>query len=57
MIHHFFHHLVMATQEPGSLPGKGLKWYQTFLLYFVIPAGLFLGIAGITALATRPKRK
>ena len=57
MIHHFFHHLVMATQEPGSLPGKGLKWYQTFLLYFVIPAGLFLLIAGIAALATRPKRK
>ena len=57
MVVHFLNHLAMTTQEPGSLPGKGLKWYQTFLLYFVAPAGLFLGIGGITALATRPKRK
>jgi hypothetical protein len=57
MIHHFLNHLAMATQEPGSLPGKGLKWYQTFLLFFVAPVGLFLAIASIVALATRPKRK
>jgi hypothetical protein len=57
MIAHFFHHLVMSTQEPGSLPGKGLKWQQTFLLFIVAPLALFFGIAGIVALATRPKRK
>jgi len=57
MIVHFLNHIAMSTQEPGSLPGNGLKWYQSFLIFFVTPVGLFLGIAGITALATRPKRK
>jgi len=56
MIAHFFNHLAMTAQEPGSDPGSGLKWYQTFLLFFVAPVGLFLGITAIVLLATRPKK-
>ena len=56
MIVHFLNHVAMATQEPGADPGSGLKWYQTFLLFFVAPVGLFLGITAIVLLSTRPKR-
>lgn len=57
MIAHLLNHVAMATQEPGSNPGSGLKWYQTFLLFFVAPVGLFFGIAAIVLLSTRPKKK
>jgi hypothetical protein len=57
MIAHLFHHLAMTTQEPGALPGPGLKWYQTFVIFIVIPAAMFLGITGIVLLATQPKKK
>ena len=57
MIAHILSHVAMSTQEPGSDPGSGLKWYQTFLLYFVAPVGLFLGISSIVLLASRPKKK
>ncbi len=57
MIAHLLNHVSMMTQEPGSNPGSGLKWYQTFLLYFVAPVGLFFGIAAIVLLSTRPKSK
>jgi hypothetical protein len=56
MIVHILNHVAMSTQEPGADPGSGLKWYQTFLLYFVAPVGLFLGISAIVLLATRPKK-
>ncbi len=56
MIVHFLNHLAMSTQEPGSNPGSGLKWYQTFLLYIVAPVGLFLGITAIVLLSSRPKK-
>jgi len=55
MIAHFSSHLAMIAQEPGSMPGSGLKVYQTFLLFFVAPVGLFLGISAVVLLATRPK--
>ena len=55
MIAHFTNHLAMIAQEPGAAPGSGLKLYQTFLLYFVAPAGLFLGITAVVLLASRPK--
>ena len=42
--------------EPGSDPGSGIKWYHTFLLYFVAPVGLFLGITAIVLLSSRPKK-
>ncbi len=60
MILHFLNHVFvghMSTQEPGSDPGSGLKWYQTFLLFFVVPVGLFFGIAAVVLLSTRPKKK
>jgi len=57
MIAHFYHHLAMIAQEPGALPGKGLKWYQTFLMFIVVPVSLFLGITGVVLLASRPKKK
>lgn len=56
MISHLLNHLAMTPQEPGSNPGSGLKWYQTFLLFFVAPVGLFTGISAIVLLATRPKK-
>lgn len=49
-------HIAMSTQEPGSDPGSGIKWYQSFLLYFVAPVGLFLGITAIVLLSSRPKK-
>jgi hypothetical protein len=49
-------HFAMSTQEAGSDPGTGLKWYQTFLLFFVAPVGLFFGITAIVLLSTRPKK-
>ena len=54
--HMFAGHISMSTQEPGADPGSGLKWYQTFLIFFVTPVGLFFGIAGIVLLSTRPKK-
>ena len=57
MIVHLLNHVAMATQEPGSDPGSGLKWYQTFLIFFVTPVGLFFGITAIVLLSTRPKKK
>ena len=57
MIAHLFNHVTMMTQEPGADPGSGLKWYQTFLLFFVTPVGLFFGITAIVLLSTRPKKK
>ena len=59
MIAHLFNHInhiAMSTQEQGSDPGSGIKWYQTFLLYFVAPVGLFLGITAIVLLSSRPKK-
>lgn len=56
MIAHILNHVAMTTQEPGANPGSGLKWYQTFLLFFVAPVGLFLGISAVVLLATRPKK-
>ncbi len=56
MIVHFLNHLAMSTQEPGAIPGSGLKLYQTFLLYIVAPVGLFLGITAIVLLSSRPKK-
>ena len=53
----FAGHIAMATQEPGSDPGSGLKWYQTFLIFVVTPVGLFFGITAIVLLSTRPKKK
>ena len=56
--HHMFAgHLAMSTQEDGSLPGAGLKWYQTFMYFVLAPAGLFFGITAIVLLSTRPKKK
>ena len=49
-------HIAMSIQEPGSEPGSGLQWYQSFLLYFVAPVGLFLGITAIVLLSSRPKK-
>ena len=57
MIAHIYHQLAMIAQEPGAMPGPGLKWYQTFLIFIVAPASLFLGITGVVLLATRPKKK
>jgi hypothetical protein len=57
MIAQLFHHLAMTTQEPGAMPGPGLKWYQTFVIFIVIPVAMFLAITGIVLLATLPKKK
>jgi hypothetical protein len=57
MIAHVFQHLSMTAQEPGAIPGSGLKAYQSFLLYFVAPVGLFVGISAIVLLSSRPKKK
>lgn len=55
MISHLFNHLAMIAQEPGAHPGSGLKTYQTFLLFFVAPVGLFVGISAVVLLLSRPK--
>lgn len=46
-----------VNQEPGAMPGQGLK-PLTAIAYFVgAPIALFLVIAALTALATSNKKK
>lgn len=47
----------LATQEDGSMPGKGLTVAQTLLYFVAAPMGLFLVIAGLVVIATADRSK
>jgi hypothetical protein len=49
--------LHLATQEDGSLPGKGLTAGQTILYFIGAPVALFLIIAGIVVISTADRSK
>ena len=49
--------LHLATQEDGSLPGKGLAAGQTLLYFVGAPIALFLIIAGAVVIATADRSK
>ena len=49
--------LHLATQEDGSLPGKGLSAGQTLLYFVAAPMALFAVIAGIVVIATADRSK
>ncbi len=45
----------MIAQEAGADPGKGLKAWQTAVIFIGIPVGLFAFIAGSVLVFTRKK--
>ena len=49
--------LHLATQEDGSMPGKGLSIGQTLLYFVATPIALFSIIAGIVVIATADHSK
>jgi hypothetical protein len=48
--------LAAINQEPGAMPGEGLKAVETFTYFVAAPTGLFLLISLITWALTGEKK-
>lgn len=49
--------LLMINQEPGSMPGEGLTFFQTFTYFIAAPVALFVVISVIVWALTGEKKK
>ena len=45
----------MNRVEDGTVAGPGLSAIETVITFFVIPVGMFLIIAGLSWVASRPR--
>ena len=45
----------MNRVEDGTIAGPGLSAIETVITFFVIPGGMFLIIAGLSWVASRPR--
>ena len=45
----------MNRVEDGTVAGPGLSAIETVITFFVIPGGMFLIIAGLSWVASRPR--
>ena len=46
----------MSTVEDGTVAGPGLSAIVTVITFFVIPVGMFFIIAGLSWVASRPRK-
>lgn len=46
---------LMSTVEDGTVAGPGLSAIETAITFFVIPVAMFLLIAGLSWVASRPR--
>ena len=46
----------MSIVEDGTVAGPGLSAIETAITFFVIPVGMFFIIAGLSWIASRPRR-
>ncbi|MBF8253274.1 MAG: hypothetical protein HW379_1616 [Actinobacteria bacterium] len=45
----------MSTIEDGTVAGPGLSAIETAITFFVIPVAMFILIAGLSWVASRPR--
>lgn len=46
----------MSTVEDGTVAGPGLRAIETVITFFVIPVAMFFIIAGLSWVASRPRK-
>ena len=49
-------HLIMGAIEDGTVAGPGLSAIETLVTFFLIPTALFLVIAGLSWIASTPRK-
>ena len=47
---------LMSTVEDGTVAGPGLSAIETVITFIVIPVGMFFIIAGLSWVASRPRK-
>lgn len=50
-------HLLMSAVEDGTVAGPGLAAIETFITFFVIPTVMFVVIAGLSWVASTPRKE
>ncbi len=48
-------HLIMSAVEDGTVAGPGLRAIETVITFLVIPVIMFIVIAGLSWIASRPR--
>lgn len=50
-------HLLMSSVEDGTVAGAGLSAIETLVTFFIIPVALFVVIAGLSWIASAPRKE
>lgn len=50
-------HLIMGAIEDGTVAGLGLPVIETLVTFFLIPMALFIVIAGLSWIASTPRKE
>ncbi|MSO43497.1 MAG: hypothetical protein EXQ76_04630 [Candidatus Planktophila sp.] len=50
-------HLIMSAVEDGTVAGPGLRAIETVIAFLVIPVVIFLVIAGLSWVASAPRKR
>ncbi len=48
-------HLIMSAVEDGTVAGPGLRAIETVITFLVIPVVMFIVIAGLSWVGSRPR--
>lgn len=50
-------HLLMNAVEDGAVAGPGLRAIETLITFFLIPTAMFAVIAGLSWIASAPRKE
>ena len=48
-------HLIMSAVEDGTVAGPGLRAIETVITFLIIPVVMFIVIAGLSWVGSRPR--